>query len=954
MRTDQGFSYTGSSDYDFNNVELNENQVALFDTVTGIGGIDYMPYDGSTVTVKTGLIGTSTDIQDLQPTLNNKVYYLVTDIDYTDKDKNTIISLATEIPVSLVGGRYEGTFVFNNPNDYPNLYLIWDYTDNMDTGVASYSGGATTRYIKVDYGTDIGRAELSYNITGSPTRVVLEYNNGDVADTGYVGLNSLANYNALIALGIDPDDIKLVSPYDGLVNNGSGNIDFSKFLSNVQYAYAYVYSPLASSSWVLTSTQPSLTSFYIDTTDGTLANVCSQTATTQYWHNGIGTVPTAGDTIYTDSIGSALYDGGTAYHLVNETSMMAPPVSGGRWVYVNSNGLVISNGGCDCNESAVPYIYQDDIYVTENNIISVRFAASNNPTSWNIVTTCNTYELTGGGSGSLYSYVDCNGNTVNETVNINGVQNVCASSVSLIQGDGVSTLLGACQQNILPTGLSFDVTTGILSGSPSESCDYDIEVEATNCVGDSIAKTIKINVETGIKLTPFAIDVENIGDTGDAACAVSPVYTLLYHNGIGRIPDVNDTIFIDYKAEEKFMGGGMWYKIDNSTYSIKICETGNVCEKNECPTVTTTTTSTTTTTTTTTLPTGDWFEATLCSEPSVTEVLVDPATTGFIVGDIVKTTDGNCWEITATTTASYPYVVIDHSVGPYVDCDTCLNITTTTTTTTTTTAPVYTSFMITSDPYTSSYNACMNDLPLDLTLYHNGPSAYPVVNNFVYSDSLGTTPFNGGSSWYYMYDGADYAIQIATTGQVLSVIACAGVTTTTTTTTIPTQHYNAKLCSGGPFVELAQQSYSVLSSGTIVKADNGLCYVVDSTKVPGTPLAYILFTYEKCSDCTGITTTTTTTSTTTSTTTTSTTTTTTTTLPPIIGIFVRKGTEETVCNDIIIERYVDGPLGNIGSSIYELVVASYVLAPAAWYKLLAGTVAYEWDGSNWTGNSITC
>jgi hypothetical protein len=233
MRTDQGFSYTGSLNYEFDNVVLNQNQVALFDVATGIGGIDYMPYNGSTVTVKTGIIGTSTEVRDLQPTLNNKVYYLVTNENYTDKDRDIIISLATQVPVTLVGGRYEGTFVFSNPNNFENLYLIWDYTDTMTGGVVSYIGDQTTRYIESDFGLDIGRASVQYNITGAPTRFILVYNNAVVADTGYVGLNSSANYNALIALGIDPDDIKLVSPYDGLVDNGVGSMDFSKFSSAI-------------------------------------------------------------------------------------------------------------------------------------------------------------------------------------------------------------------------------------------------------------------------------------------------------------------------------------------------------------------------------------------------------------------------------------------------------------------------------------------------------------------------------------------------------------------------------------------------------------------------------------------------------------------------------------------------------------------------------------------------
>ena len=431
MIVNQEFSYTGSSNYEFDNITLNENQVALFDVATGIGGIDYMPYDGATVTVKTGLIGTSTDVQDLQPTLNNKIYYLVTNEDYTDKDRDIILSLATQIPVSLVGGRYEGTFVFSNPNNFQNLYLIWDYTDTMDGGVVSYTGGPTTRYIESDFGSDVGRASVQYNVTGAPTRFIIVYNNAVVSDTGYVGLNSLANYNALIAVGVDPDDIKLVSPYDGLVDNGVGSMDFSKFSSSIENGYVYAYSPLASSSWTLTKINPSLTSFYLDPTDGDVSNVCTQVPATQYWHDGINALPDNNNTIYTDSIGSIVYNGNNALHLMSTTSLVVPPSLGGIYIAVNTNGIVTSSGGCDCLEYAVPFIFQDDIYVTENNAVSIAFAATNNPTSWSIGSSCVTFSLTGGTRGSLFQYTDCNGNTVNVTLNIDGNSNVCGQSGSV-------------------------------------------------------------------------------------------------------------------------------------------------------------------------------------------------------------------------------------------------------------------------------------------------------------------------------------------------------------------------------------------------------------------------------------------------------------------------------------------------------------------------------------------
>jgi hypothetical protein len=83
-------------------------------------------------------------------------------------------------------------------------------------------------------------------------------------------------------------------------------------------------------------------------------------------------------------------------------------------------------------------------------------------------------------------------------------------------------------------------------------------------------------------LTPFAIDVENFSDNGAGACALTPVYSLLYHNGIGNIPDVNDDIFLDHRGIDLFMGGSRWYNIDTASFSIKICETGKVCDTHIC------------------------------------------------------------------------------------------------------------------------------------------------------------------------------------------------------------------------------------------------------------------------------------------------------------------------------------------------------------------------------------
>ena len=112
IKTNQTFVYTGSSEYSFNNVVLDtETGFSLYAPRRGNGGINEIPYDGATVTMKTGVIGSGSTVKDLQPSMNNRLYYLVTDTVYTQESKDIVISLATEVPVAIVSGKYEGEFI---------------------------------------------------------------------------------------------------------------------------------------------------------------------------------------------------------------------------------------------------------------------------------------------------------------------------------------------------------------------------------------------------------------------------------------------------------------------------------------------------------------------------------------------------------------------------------------------------------------------------------------------------------------------------------------------------------------------------------------------------------------------------------------------------------------------------------------------------------------------------
>ena len=62
------FSYTGSVEYSFDNVVLNENNSngAVLYNKSGFQGIDAVPYDGATVTMKADASGT---VRDFDPNL---------------------------------------------------------------------------------------------------------------------------------------------------------------------------------------------------------------------------------------------------------------------------------------------------------------------------------------------------------------------------------------------------------------------------------------------------------------------------------------------------------------------------------------------------------------------------------------------------------------------------------------------------------------------------------------------------------------------------------------------------------------------------------------------------------------------------------------------------------------------------------------------------------------------
>ncbi len=543
MNLKLSYKYGSSSEFDLN-VQQTESGSFEFANINGFRGYEYMPNEGDTVTVYSNVIGTA-NTRDFIPDFNNKFYWLVSNDIITDRD--TVISQGTAISVSLSGGRYTGTFVYNNPDDFKYLYIVADYKNYINLASS------------VTYSFDVGEVQvIDGKLEQTPGVIRFVY----IPTTG--GITAKVEYNGSVVVELD----NVSTP---------GYVTFTKTSTTEDDVRMIIENNSASANSVtLGYVTEVLEKFSIDPLDGTLSDVCSQTPSLDVFHNGEALLPVAGNIVYTDVTGSSVYDGGNAYHKMNTTSG-----GGTTYIELSTDGVVRSVGSCVCSEIAAPVITQADITVVKGQAFSIAVEASNNPTSWSIVSSCNEYELSGGVKGSVFSYTDCDGNSKRATAGINSSTIVCASALpTVVTGTGTVTLIGVCQDKSLPKGISF--SNGIISGVGAWTGSFDITLNATNCFGTSANETITVTVESAINMKPFAIDVQQPSDTGANACLLSSSYDLLYHNGIGDIPTLNDIVYNDARAVDPFVGGKLWYKIDNSLYSVQIDEYGTVINEHVC------------------------------------------------------------------------------------------------------------------------------------------------------------------------------------------------------------------------------------------------------------------------------------------------------------------------------------------------------------------------------------
>ena len=363
----QSIELSGQPIKEIDNVISTDSTITLFDSYTGQKIVDLAPSNGQVVTIKSGGTGTT---KELAPSLNNKLYYLVSDVKYDASQTDEIISLATEIPVVLTSGIFIGEFTFLNPNNYENAYFLWDYSDKI-LNSASYIGLTSNRSMSISFNNNAGRCGIDYKVASKPTRFQFIVDGEIQEDTGYVGLNTQQNYDDLIAAGVLPSEISLSSPYNGSVNNGTGKIITVKNIGALDGSVV-VSSPFSTSSWTIKKINPYTTSFSINPTKDNTP--CGKSTTNTYLHNGANLTPVVGDIVY--SISNVAFIGESLNYYIGNSI----------FINIDDNGLVTNIDDCYSDGPfAVPYIYEDNIIYNNEGVIKRPVNAIGGPTSWTLV-----------------------------------------------------------------------------------------------------------------------------------------------------------------------------------------------------------------------------------------------------------------------------------------------------------------------------------------------------------------------------------------------------------------------------------------------------------------------------------------------------------------------------------------------------------------------------------------
>ena len=339
-----------------------------------------------------------------------------------------------------------------------------------------------------------------------------------------------------------------------------------------------VYGPESGDLYDLTIGSVSLNAFTISE-DGfeTVSGSCDSSTTQTKYHNGSSTNPVIGNIIYDDINGLNVFNGDSLFYKVGTDSFS-----------INENGEVISIESCVCSETSAPVVDDTEITMQENEDFRYSIQATNNPNSFSVSGDCREYEFFGGLKGAVFSGTDCTtGLTKQFSVSSNQVVSRCffIGTAQKVGGSADASFsdLSGCLQKSLPEGLSFILETGTIFGTPTQSGDFQLTINATNCFGTGSDETINITVKPEREPNvEFQVDTSNPQTSSSNACAISsPSYSALYHNGILEYPVIYDMIFSDPEGLNLYNGNNQWL-LTESGVAILIDDDGIVTDTFLC------------------------------------------------------------------------------------------------------------------------------------------------------------------------------------------------------------------------------------------------------------------------------------------------------------------------------------------------------------------------------------